>query len=221
VARYPIDGLHLDYVRFPNEPVPGATVAAEDYPRDARTLALFRAESGRTPEQDPQAWSSWRAGKVTELMRRIRTAMRNSKPYVTLSAAVGPEPQEALARHHQDVRTWLDEDLVDEVYPMNYSQDRQVFQQRLKLWQDFAGDARVVMGVRLAGQDVELEREQLRAALDTFRGYAIFAYSSLFDSPNTTLDQQTEEARERRQEHRHAILPVLGELAYGGARADD
>ena len=39
VANYEVDGLHMDYIRFPNERVvPGEEIP--DYPHDERTLAL-------------------------------------------------------------------------------------------------------------------------------------------------------------------------------------
>ena len=45
VANYPIDGLHLDYIRFPNDNAPRGV----DYPHDPRTLALYREATGRAP----------------------------------------------------------------------------------------------------------------------------------------------------------------------------
>jgi uncharacterized lipoprotein YddW (UPF0748 family) len=61
VVRYRIDGLHLDYVRFPNE-APGTPAGSGlDYPRDEHTLATFLGATGKTPEQDPAAWRAWRA----------------------------------------------------------------------------------------------------------------------------------------------------------------
>ncbi len=94
VAGYPIDGLHLDYIRFPNEwndAYPrGARVP--DYPRDPRTLAMFRRETGRTPARDPQLWKQWRADKVTKLVDGIRRMMKSVKPSAKLSAAIGANP---------------------------------------------------------------------------------------------------------------------------------
>ena len=46
------------------------------------------------------------------------------------------------------------------------------------------------------------------AVLHTFRGYSLFAYSSLFDSPNTATDKQDEATRERRELVRKAARGV-------------
>jgi uncharacterized lipoprotein YddW (UPF0748 family) len=211
VARYDLDGLHLDYIRFPNDKVDAKT----DYPRDARTVKLFRGETGKTPEQDPAGWSAWRTEQVSNLLREIRRQVRQERPDLELSAAVGPEPERALEHHFQDVRTWAAEELVDAFYPMNYTKESATFAKRVELWRTIASDVPVVMGLRVDSNDVELHRQQMATSLHAFRAFAIFAYSSLFDSPNDVIDIQSEEAREQRQARRLALMPVFKEMARG------
>lgn len=217
VGRYPIDGLHLDYIRFPNEPAGGIAKPA-DYPRDRQTVGLFQADTGKTPEADPAAWDKWRTEQITSLVREIRRMVNEYKPYLEISAAVGPVPEDAKAHHFQDVKTWLGEKLIDVVYPMNYTRDPKVFEERVAAWEKFAGRTPVVMGVRI-DDNVELDRAQLQSALHTFRGYSIFAYSSLYDSPNTALEKQDEGASEHRLALRKALLPDLTGLSHNGEAA--
>jgi uncharacterized lipoprotein YddW (UPF0748 family) len=217
IGRYPIDGLHLDYIRFPNEPASG-TVKPADYPRDRQTVALFQVETGKTPEASPAEWDAWRTAQVTSLVRDIHRMVHEYKPYLEISVAVGAVPEEAKKTHFQDVRTWMKEGLVDSVYPMNYTRDSQVFDQRVALWKDIAGSTPVVMGVRI-DDNIEKDRAQLETVLHTFRGYSIFAYSSLFDSPNTALEKQDDMTRERREMVRKALLPQLANLSRPGAAA--
>jgi uncharacterized lipoprotein YddW (UPF0748 family) len=207
VLRYPIDGLHLDYLRFPNEAPAIPAGSGIDYPRDKKTLALFRAESGKTPEQDPKGWNAWRTARVTELLREIKSAVREARPELELSCAVGPDPERAL-HHFQDVRTWLAEGLLDVVYPMNYTRDPAVFDKRVAEWRKLAAGRRVVMGLRVE-DDPAVVRAQTTAAVRGFQGYAMFAYSLLFDSPNTSTDQQTPAMRLERAERRKKIVPVI------------
>jgi uncharacterized lipoprotein YddW (UPF0748 family) len=216
VGRYDLDGLHLDYLRFPNEPpaIPAGTKI--DYPRDKPTVALFRGETDKLPEEDPKAWNAWRTEAISDILREVRRMVRQTRPSVELSAAVGPDPDVA-ATHFQDVRTWLAEDLIDVVYPMNYTHDPKVFQERVERWKTIAKGHPVVMGVRVDSGNVALHKEQLSAALQAFRGYSIFAYSSLFDSPNTDIDSQDEKSRMERQARRQALVPMLQSLAKPGA----
>jgi len=74
------------------------------------------------------------------------------------------------------------------------------------------------MGVRI-DDNIETDRAQLETVLHTFRGYSLFAYSSLFDSPNTALDKQDEATRDRRELVRKALLPQLTDLSHPGAAA--
>lgn len=219
VARYSIDGLHLDYIRFPNDLAKGV-----DYPRDARTLSLFEGATGATPETDPAAWDRWRADQITILVRDLRYMIDRNKPHVELSAAVGAVPEKALA-HHQDVKTWMSERLVDTVYPMNYARDLKTFGERLALWRDLSKGTPVVMGVMLEPDDngkidVEVVEEQLHRSLASFNGYSLFAYSSLYDSPNDATAKQDESARFRRDQFRKAMTPVLQEMRDPGAGQD-
>ena len=212
VSRYPIDGLHLDYIRFPNEDPAIPKGSKIDYPRDAQTLALFAKDTGKTPEQDPSAWNRWRTDRVTELVRAIRKMTRETKKNVELSAAVGALPENAIT-HFQDAKGWLAEDLVDAVYPMNYTDDPKEYERRCAYWQSVAGNHRVVMGVYFEKGDTGVLTEELGYALRTFRGFAIFAYSSLFESPNDAVDRPDPASKAKRDQRGKAMAPVLQDLA--------
>jgi uncharacterized lipoprotein YddW (UPF0748 family) len=216
VARYDLDGLHLDYLRFPNDKAP----AGADYPRDARTVKLFRGETDTTPEKDKAKWDAWRTEQVTNLLREIRRQVRQERPSLELSAAVGPEPDQALHQHFQDARTWAHEKLVDALYPMSYAHDTAAFQRRVETWRGIAHDVPVVLGLRLDTGDVDLHQREIATALKEFRSYALFAYASLFDSPGDALEPQSEQARTQRQVRRTALLPMLKSMARGGASTD-
>jgi len=196
-GKYAIDGLHMDYIRFPNEPPATPAKTDVDYPRDARTVGLFSKETGKTPEQDAAAWNRWRTEQVTQLVREIRGRVNKVKPGLQLSAAVGVKRESALT-HFQDSASWLAQDLVDAVYPMNYAADAKVFGARCDTWAKSAAGERVVMGIMFDKGDASSLRAQVQRALDSFQGFAIFAYSSLFPSPNDAVDRPTPEERAKR-----------------------
>jgi uncharacterized lipoprotein YddW (UPF0748 family) len=209
--HYPVDGIHLDYIRFPNEPP--ATPKGLDYPRDERTLALFRAETGRDPDADRAAWNAWRAAQVTELVRGIRRMLSHARPRAELSAAVGWSPQKALAEHHQDARTWLAEGLLDVVYPMNYAADFATWSERTRVWSEIAGNTKVVMGIMAGGRTAAEHRPFLDAARRDFDGWSLFAYALIHESRADEQDAPDEEARFRRAELRKGLVPILREAA--------
>lgn len=213
VARYAIDGLHLDYVRFPNEPPGTPAGSGSDYPRDERTLALYQKATGKAPDDDRKAWDAWRCEQVTAVVRDVARIVREVRPEAELSAAVGPDLAKAL-HHFQDVRTWLREGLVDALYPMNYTADPKTFAARLAAWKETAGATPVVMGLRVH-DDAGLVRSQIEASSAAFRGWCLFAYSSIFDSPNTAIDEQDPATRKAREARREKLVPLLREVAAG------
>jgi len=212
VGRYNVDGLHLDYVRFPNE-APGTPAGSGlDYPRDAETLQRFLGESGKTPDEAPHEWDEWRVERVTYLVRDIRHMLGTTRPLIELSVAVGPDPAKARAEHFQDVTSWIQEGLVDRVFPMNYTGDPDLFQARVELWEELAPAKGVIMGVRVDTASPEQVHEFLRLSRETFGGFCLFAYQSLFDGPNEALVTQDEAARRERSQRRAALAPFLREL---------
>jgi uncharacterized lipoprotein YddW (UPF0748 family) len=216
-ARYPIDGLHLDYVRFPNEPPVVPAGSGIDYPRDAATLALFAAATGATPESDPEAWDRWRAAQVSLLVKEIRDMLRATRPEAVLSAAVGPVPERAL-EHFQDGLDWARAGLVDLVFPMNYTGTLAVFEQRLAPWIAPGVKSRVVVGLRLdSGERVE-HVAQVERALESCDGFAVFAYSLLFESPDDVLVPGDDGFRQARAERREFWVGRLRELRGAAAR---
>lgn len=210
VTRYNVDGLHLDYVRFPNEP-PGTPAAGLDYPRDEETVERFRARTGSTPDEAPAAWDAFRAECVTTLVRDIRVMLRVERPLLELSIAVGPEPDVAREEHFQDVSTWLQQGLVDRVFPMNYTSDPELFLERAAIWEELADARQVVMGIRVDTSPPPQVGSYLRVARQSFHGYCLFAYQSLFDGPNVALVEQSAEARRERQALRAELEPYLRE----------
>lgn len=186
VANYPVDGLHMDYIRFPNEwndSYPrGATVP--DYPRDPRTLALFKRQTGQTPRSSPTQWNQWRSEKITLIVAATRAMIAEVNPRVKLSAAVGAAQARARRNHFQDVRRWLALRLLDAVYPMNYEKDMGAFTRRLKTWSAMRPGIPVVTGVMFDKRRSTAVKAQIKQIGQSLRGgphFAAFAYNSMFE----------------------------------------
>ena len=79
---YPVDAV-----------LPEMTALGIDYPRDEETLRRFRADTGKSPDESPRAWDTWRTERVTSLVRDIRHMLRVERPLLELSVAAGPDPE--------------------------------------------------------------------------------------------------------------------------------
>ncbi|MBI4717735.1 MAG: family 10 glycosylhydrolase [Planctomycetes bacterium] len=209
VSKYPVDGLHMDYIRFPNEwndSYPrGATVP--DYPRDRRTVAMFKAATGRLPDQAPALWSQWRADQVTRLVADIHKAVKRARPKAWLSAAVGAVPEEAKRNHFQDAHTWIARGHVDAVYPMNYASNLGAYSGRLANWAAVARKIPVVTGVMFDKRDERTVAAQVARARRTATHFAAFAYNSLFERLDSSGRPIMDGQSASRARLRQVVLP--------------
>lgn len=219
LARYAVDGLHMDYVRYPCEPPVIPSGSGLDYPRDARTVALYEREVGKAPDADKAAWTKWRNDQLTLLVRAIRAMQREVRPNAVLSAAVGPDPEHHYAKYFQDARRWAGDGLVDLFVPMNYTKDNALFGTRLKTWRGVKGAHRLVMGLQIHDQELAVDRARFELALEKCDGYSLFAYSTLFDSATNDPELTSAAGRAKRDARREQWLPILRADALAGQSA--
>ncbi|MGN0867004.1 MAG: glycoside hydrolase family 10 protein [Oligosphaeraceae bacterium] len=121
VTKYPVDGVHLDYIRYPLGEYDCSPAAKRDFQKAlGRPVAKWpRAVMPGGALRD--AYRQWCRDNVTALVRVARQALREARPEAALSAAVygyWPGARETVA---QDAAAWVEEGLVDFLCPMNYS----------------------------------------------------------------------------------------------------
>jgi len=134
VRHYPIDGLHLDRIRYPEAPTAiggGANVGYNEV-----SVARFNARYRRTgqPKANDPLWSDWRREQVTNFLRRLYLNVKAIRPDLRVSAAVvcnstGPHASggfqhtEAYTRLFQDWESWAEEGVIDLITPMDYKRE--------------------------------------------------------------------------------------------------
>ncbi len=207
-ARYDVDGIHLDYVRYAWDADSRAKLS---YPRDARTLSLYRRETGRQPEDDPTAWNHWRANQLTRLVAEIRSALDRHRPNASLTAAVWRNPYVGYQDYLQNSVAWLRSGLLDAVMPMAYTTELSQFEADINVYQRLAGSRPVVPGLGLyLHQRPDQTQAQLQRCLQWGGDFALFSYESLF--PTAGDRNSTPQARAEAQRLRYARRGVLKQL---------
>jgi uncharacterized lipoprotein YddW (UPF0748 family) len=132
VARkYPVDWIHLDYIRFPCEPT-------EPYfGFDTRARDLFKGYSGFDPlaleSKDSgnmiwNEWLEWNRDQVTQFVRELKEGLKAMGRNVKISAAVFPNADNAKVLIGQDWPGWAAEGLVDMLCPMLYTNHEKFFE---------------------------------------------------------------------------------------------
>lgn len=115
--RYPVDGIHLDYIRYP-----GPNLGYHPAVRQA-FLARYGVDPLKLEADSPlrSTWDDWRRAQVSQVVRRVSAAARLARPGVLVSAAVFPSLHEAWQQRFQDWPRWVLEGDLDFVAPMAYS----------------------------------------------------------------------------------------------------
>jgi uncharacterized lipoprotein YddW (UPF0748 family) len=144
VRNYAVDGVHFDYVRYPETDDRLPRGAGVGY--NAVNLARFRRAAGRpdTPDPGDEAWMQWRRDQVTNLVRRVSIEAKALNPRIKISAALIPwgqpptgeddfESVAPMQRIFQDWHRWLQDGWLDLGLPMNYATETD---DRVREWFD-------------------------------------------------------------------------------------
>lgn len=191
--NYDLDGVHLDFVRYPEGGDWGYSPAAVD---------RFNAQAGRSGAPDPAdpAWMQWRRQQVTDFVASLYHDLTVERPRQKLSASLIPwgagpgdqagwERTRAYSEVFQDWYGWLRAGILDLAVPMNYDTEwspraARWFDQWIDWEKDNQFGRRVLIGVGAYFNYPEDTLSQIRRALapsgrgNTAAGVAIYSYAS-------------------------------------------
>ena len=197
-AKYAVDGVHLDYVRFPNDEFDYSPTALEQFKtsilptltnRERKDAAARESiDPAAYPNLFPGRWSDFRREQLTSLVVKIRAAVRAARPSALLSAAVVPDAQVAFDTRLQDWRGWAAHSLLDVICPMAYSTETDTFQRQIASARAVAGSRPVWAGIGA----YQLPLQQTVAHIAAARklgadGIILFSYDALTAPPNTSI----------------------------------
>ena len=199
-GRYDVDGIHLDYIRFPNDEfdysaetlnafrssVTAGMPAAErrDYASRARGRPFFYTE------MFPQRWQDFRRARLTELLTRIRSTVKSRRSNAVLSAAVFPDATEASNHRFQDWGMWLESGLLDAICPMAYTTDPALFRSQIANVKQRSGGRPVWAGIGAYQLSPGATVENIRTARQLgAEGVVLFSYDNLNAAYVTTVSK--------------------------------
>lgn len=194
-AKYPVDGIHLDYVRFPNEDFDYSAAAMDQFksaivpdltePERREAAAREALDPAAYPNLFPERWNDFRRSRLTSLVIKIRTAVKTARPGVVVSAAVVPDAQQAFANRLQDWRGWIDQSLLDVICPMAYTTEPDIFQKQIAAARDYAGSRPVWAGIGAYKLSPAQTLAHIAAANRLgVAGIILFSYESMTAPPN-------------------------------------
>jgi uncharacterized lipoprotein YddW (UPF0748 family) len=205
LARHPeLDGLHLDFIRYPDVLpfAPGSRFGVGlDFGHSQSTQRLFREQTGleapsATAHANADAWDDWRRGRVTELVAAIAKTARAAKPGLELSAAVIPFADRAYLSLYQDWRRWLEDGLLDFTVAMAYTKDDRLLRYHAQSFVSNPLGSRIWLGLGtwLFAETPARALEQMRIVRGAgAHADALFSYDSIAEAP--ALEQALRDGR--------------------------
>ena len=137
-SRYDIDGIHFDYIRYPEQ--------ADNFP-DKDTYRKYG--KGKELKQ-------WRRDNITDIVHRLYTDIKTIKPWVKVSSSpigkyrdTNRYPSRGWNAYHvvyQDAQKWLKEGIHDALFPMMYFQGNNFYPFALD-WKENCGNRWIVPGL--------------------------------------------------------------------------
>ena len=191
VANYDVDGIHLDYIRYPD--------FTDGYP-DA---ALHRRHGGG------RSLAEWRRGNITEVVKAVYAAVKEVKPWVRVSSAPLGK-YDTLTRYNsygwdaynavfQEAQEWLRDGVMDALFPMLYYKGNH-FYPFVRDWCENSYGRHVVPGLGIyrlqaeygGWEPLEIERQMRTSRSAGAHGVMMFRTSHLLGNAGGAYDVYTE-----------------------------
>ena len=197
LAHYDIAGLHLDYIRFPYD---YKDVAPQLYPKASPAEIAKRADFSYDRFSMEQVrtrykgnWGVFRRDAVSQVVAALRQTFKAQRgPQCIVSSSVLADFDKGYSSAFQDSRRWAKEQYVDWLVPMNYNP--QLFDERLGKMRKSLGRSatseQLVVGIDCKATPAEIRRQISAVRKAGCRGYALFAYSYLFEDHRPTAKER-------------------------------
>ena len=182
VENYDIDGIQLDYVRYPQK------TSSVDWGYDEYTINKFIEEKGFDPTDaaagsyEAQAFVAFKQQQVTKFVKACATELKAINPDLILSLSVYPFYQDGKDLFMQSAELWMSQGYGDLVVPMAYyeNQINSITSNTIKV----AGGSEKNVVIGLSAQNgftVDSLSRQANTVLNNGVGVAFFEYESFFD----------------------------------------
>ncbi|MBI3590656.1 MAG: family 10 glycosylhydrolase [Candidatus Melainabacteria bacterium] len=143
IRNYDVDGLQLDYIRFPFQ----QTYSQVGF--DFVSKNAFQETTGKLPQLEGpvnKIWTEWKIKIVSDFVRDLSGELKKIKPKLKISAAVfGIDRSLRLRIIQQDWESWLLNKWVDAVYPFYYSYTKDEIKAKLEREKEIVNHGAVII----------------------------------------------------------------------------
>lgn len=200
VTNYDIDGVQLDYVRYPEK------TKEKDYGFDDYTVNAFIEEKGvdfdprevKVNSFEADMFAQYKREQVTKYVEMCSTRLREIKPDLLLSLSVYPFYNDGVKNFMQSAEEWMKKGYGDLLFPMAYYENavKNLTTDSIRIANNSSANA--VIGISTQNNfTIESVKNQVQTVLDAGAGVAFFEYETFYsegyaDALKSTLLKDTQ-----------------------------
>jgi len=188
LVSYDIDGVHLDYIRYPGREYDfNDGIRQQFYRRHGVDPVRVMLEGEKV---DPtieylEKWVEYRTNPIDEQVRSVARRIKLVNKNVSFSAAVKPSIDEAYYKFGQNWAGWLNDGIVDFVVTMSYFPETAWVEDVLNDSLKKADRRKVIGGIGAYKLTPEQTAAQIKLMGDLgLSGYCIFSYNTFINIPH-------------------------------------
>ncbi|HNT34569.1 MAG TPA: family 10 glycosylhydrolase [bacterium] len=200
VQNYDVDGIHYDYIRYPEEDTSGAC----DWGYNPISVNRFNRIYDRkgSPETGDPDWENFRRQQILDLLRKTYVEAKRIKPTIKMSASTvnwGPCPDDfkqsaPYKRTLQDWVSFMKEGVLDINFLMNYKREHDAGQAAdYRAWSKLVASSKsgrhgvVGQGAYLNDPQGTVAQMKFDLSLPEIDGTALYCYSEARREADTKI----------------------------------
>jgi len=189
VRNYEIDGVHLDYIRYPGKEFGFSESNIREYMDTyyINPVSLLKEPgfviSRNGEERYRELFDSWntiKGNKISEFVAQICNEIKDIKNTIILSAAVKANVTDARNRYSQFWDEWISKGIIDFAVPMNYVKSSKEFTETMKEIFRLVPPDKILMGISIYNSNGKNIKQKMASVSGLpMKGIVIFSYDTI------------------------------------------
>jgi uncharacterized lipoprotein YddW (UPF0748 family) len=149
-AKYEVDGIHFDYIRYPGAECCFCAGCRERFEKSAGVKVGKWPADLRSDRALAEKWLEFRRANISAVVEAVSGRARKARPGIKVSAAVFTNWTIHRNSIGQDWKLWCDRGWLDFVCPMDYTESEAEFESLAAMQKEWAGKAACYPGIGLS-----------------------------------------------------------------------